>query len=61
MKKISRLILPLILMNGIVGCSSNQIEFISMEFFADEGQPIVWRGSVLQNMINNFFYCIYFC
>ena len=32
------------------------MEFISTEFFADEGQPIVWRGAVLKNMINNFFY-----
>ena len=31
MKKISRLILPLILMNGIVGCSFSSIKFVSME------------------------------
>jgi len=42
--------------NKIIPFKSFGIEFISMEFFADEGQPIVWRGSVLQNMINNFFY-----
>ena len=42
--------------NKIIPFRSFGIEFISMEFFADEGQPIVWRGSVLQNMINNFFY-----
>ena len=42
--------------NKILPFKSFGIEFISMEFFADEGQPIVWRGSVLQNMINNFFY-----
>lgn len=42
--------------NKIIPFQSFGIEFISMEFFADEGQPIIWRGSVLQNMINNFFY-----
>lgn len=42
--------------NKIIPFLSFGIEFISTEFFADEGQPIVWRGSVLKNMINNFFY-----
>lgn len=42
--------------NKIIPFQSFGIEFISTEFFADEGQPIVWRGSVLKNMINNFFY-----
>ncbi len=42
--------------NKIIPFQSFGIEFISTEFFTDEGQPIVWRGSVLQNMINNFFY-----
>lgn len=42
--------------NKIIPFKTFGIEFISCEFFTDEGQPIVWRGSVLQNMINNFFY-----
>lgn len=42
--------------NKILPFISFNMEFISAEFFADEGQPIVWRGSVLKNMINNFFY-----
>ncbi len=42
--------------NKITPFVSFGMEFISTEFFADEGQPIVWRGSVLKNMINNFFY-----
>lgn len=42
--------------NKILPFLSFGMEFISAEFFADEGQPIVWRGSVLKNMINNFFY-----
>ena len=42
--------------NKIIPFLSFGMEFISTEFFADEGQPIVWRGSVLKNMINNFFY-----
>lgn len=42
--------------NKIVPFKTFGIEFISTEFFTDEGKPIVWRGSVLSNMINNFFY-----
>lgn len=42
--------------NKIIPFLSFGMEFISTEFFADEGQPIVWRGSVLKNMVNNFFY-----
>lgn len=42
--------------NKIVPFFAFGMEFISTEFFADEGQPIVWRGSVLKNMVNNFFY-----
>ena len=42
--------------NKIVPFLAFGMEFISTEFFADEGQPIVWRGSVLKNMVNNFFY-----
>jgi ATP-binding protein involved in chromosome partitioning len=42
--------------NKIIPFKAFGIEFISTEFFTDEGRPIVWRGSVLSNMINNFFY-----
>lgn len=42
--------------NKIIPFHAFGIEFISTEFFTDEGKPIVWRGSVLSNMINNFFY-----
>lgn len=32
------------------------MQLISTEFFAEEGRPIIWRGSMLNSMINNFFY-----
>ena len=32
------------------------MEVISTEFFAEEGKPIIWRGAMLGNMIENFFY-----
>lgn len=32
------------------------IELISTEFFAEEGRPIIWRGAMLNSMIQNFFY-----
>ena len=32
------------------------IELISTEFFAEVGKPIIWRGAMLNQMINNFFY-----
>jgi len=32
------------------------IELISTEFFAEEGKPVIWRGAMLNQMINNFFY-----
>lgn len=37
------------------------MQFISMEFFADEGAPIVWKSSAATNMINNFFYQVNWC
>lgn len=42
--------------NKFIPFHSFGIEFISTEFFAEEGEPIVWRASVLSNMLNNFFY-----
>lgn len=32
------------------------MEIMSTEFFAEEDRPILWRGSMLKNMINSFFY-----
>lgn len=42
--------------NKIIPFNSFGMEIISTEFFTDEGRPILWRGSALTNMINNFFY-----
>ena len=32
------------------------MEIISTEFFAEVGKPILWRGAMLNSMMNNFFY-----
>lgn len=32
------------------------IEIMSTEFFAEVGKPVIWRGAMLNSMINNFFY-----
>lgn len=32
------------------------MQVISTEFFAHEGRPIIWRGAMLNSMMNNFFY-----
>jgi len=32
------------------------MQIISTEFFAEEGRPIIWRGAMLNSMMNNFFY-----
>ena len=32
------------------------IELMSTEFFAEVGKPVIWRGAMLNSMINNFFY-----
>ncbi len=42
--------------NKIIPFNAFNMEVISTEFFADEGRPIIWRGAILNNMINNFFY-----
>ena len=31
------------------------VEVMSTEFFADRGRPIMWRGSQLNSLINNYF------
>jgi len=33
----------------------DDIEFISTEFFAEKDKPIIWRGTMLNQMIQNFF------
>ena len=35
---------------------SNNIEVISTEFFTNPGQPVIWRGGMLNSMISHFFY-----
>lgn len=32
------------------------IELISTEFFAGEGKPVIWRGAMLNSMMNHFFF-----
>jgi ATP-binding protein involved in chromosome partitioning len=32
------------------------MELMSTEFFAEVGKPVIWRGAMLNSMINNFFY-----
>lgn len=40
----------------ILPLESFGIEVISTEFFAEKGKPIIWRGAMLNSMMNNFFY-----
>ncbi len=35
---------------------NNNIELISTEFFTNPGQPVIWRGGMLNSMISHFFY-----
>jgi ATP-binding protein involved in chromosome partitioning len=32
------------------------IELMSTSFFTDEGRPVIWRGAMLNSMMQNFFY-----
>lgn len=32
------------------------MQIISTEFFAEEGKPVIWRGAMLNSMMQNFFY-----
>ncbi len=34
----------------------DNIQVISTELFTDPGQPVLWRGSLLNSMLNHFFY-----
>ena len=40
----------------IVPIEKDGIEIISTEFFTDPGQPVIWRGSMLNSMLSHFFY-----
>lgn len=40
----------------IVPISNNNMEVISTEFFTEPGQPVIWRGGMLNSMLNHFFY-----
>lgn len=43
--------------NGkILPLEAFDMQVISTEFFAEEGRPIIWRGAMLNSMMNNFFY-----
>lgn len=40
----------------IVPIKADKMEIISTEFFTDLGQPVIWRGAMLNSMLNHFFY-----
>jgi ATP-binding protein involved in chromosome partitioning len=40
----------------IIPLVKNNIEVISTEFFTDPGQPVIWRGGMLNAMLEHFFY-----
>lgn len=40
----------------ILPIEANNIEIISTEFFTNPGQPVIWRGGMLNSMISHFFY-----
>lgn len=40
----------------IVPLKSNGMEVISTEFFTNPSQPVIWRGAMLNSMLNHFFY-----
>lgn len=40
----------------IIPFMKNNIQFISTEFFAEVGTPILWRGAMVSSMINSLFY-----
>lgn len=43
--------------NGkIVPLEAFGMEIISTEFFAEKDKPVIWRGAMLNSMIQNFFY-----
>jgi ATP-binding protein involved in chromosome partitioning len=40
----------------IIPYRKDGIEFISTEFFSDANKPVIWRGAMLNAMLNHFFY-----
>lgn len=40
----------------ILPIEKDGIEMISTEFFTNPGQPVLWRGGMLNSMISHFFY-----
>lgn len=42
----------------IIPIEKDGIEVISTEFFTDSGQPVMWRGGMLNSMLSHFFYDI---
>lgn len=43
-------------MNKIIPYKKDDIEVISTDFFSESESPLLWRGSMLTSMINNFLY-----
>lgn len=43
----------------IIPFVKGNIEFISTEFFTDLGKPVIWRGAMLNSMIQHFFYDVF--
>jgi len=40
----------------ILPLKAKNMEVISTEFFTNESQPVIWRGAMLNSMLNHFFY-----
>ncbi len=40
----------------IIPLVKGNMEVISSEFFTEEGQPVIWRGGMLNAMLEHFFY-----
>lgn len=40
----------------IIPLFKDNMEIISTEFFTDPSQPVIWRGGMLNSMLNHFFY-----
>lgn len=40
----------------ILPLKTHNMEIISTEFFTNESQPVIWRGAMLNSMLNHFFY-----
>ncbi len=40
----------------ILPIKKDDMELISTEFFTNPGQPVIWRGGMLNSMISHFFY-----